>query len=276
MRSTPITPTVSIIIPAYRAVDHLGRAVGSVAASWARARQMLGAGLSGELIVVDDASPDATRQVADSALAELPEGLAGRLVALDRNRGPGGARNAGADAAGTANLMFLDADDLFLPDHIGLCLKALGTHPEAGYVWTNIQFDAPVHPSWQASLAASSPSNLCLPRLWHQAIEGFPEGDDFRQYRTEDTVYRMCLRRLLPGRALPQTTVRYTNRPGNAGQRQAAKLAMPMNEWQRLLDLGQAPDDGFHQTPTMHTETERRLKLTEKLKSDIAHLLPDS
>ena len=89
-------PDVSIVIAAYNAADTIPRAIGS-----ALAQQ----GVTVEVIVADDCSTDETRAVV-SAYGDP----AVRLVALDRNRGPGGARNQASNLAAGDILWFVDAD----------------------------------------------------------------------------------------------------------------------------------------------------------------------
>lgn len=97
-------PDVSIVIAAYNAAETIERAIRS-----ALAQQ----GVTVEVIVADDCSTDTTR--ATVAAFGNP---AVRLVALERNRGPGGARNAGFAAAHGRWIAVLDADDTMQPDRL--------------------------------------------------------------------------------------------------------------------------------------------------------------
>lgn len=93
------TPTSSVIMPAYNAAATIGRAIDSVLAQ---------TDPDFELIVIDDGSRDATRElVADFAQRDARV----RLVALAQNGGVARARNAGIDEARGRYLGFLDADD---------------------------------------------------------------------------------------------------------------------------------------------------------------------
>lgn len=89
-------PELSVIVPAHEAEALLPETLGAlVASTLPRARW--------ELIVVDDASRDATATVAERFADEL-------RVLRGAPLGPGGARNEGARAARGAWLVFLDAD----------------------------------------------------------------------------------------------------------------------------------------------------------------------
>lgn len=111
-------PKVSVIIPTHNRPHLLPRAVQS-------ARQ---AGTDVEVIVVDDASIDAT--------AEVCQQLAGiKYVRVERNRNVAGARNLGILASTADYISFLDDDDLRLPESLDLQLEALEATPEAGFVY---------------------------------------------------------------------------------------------------------------------------------------------
>ncbi len=118
-------PLVSIIIPTFNCAHLIGDAVGS-AQTQSEGRI--------EIIVVDDASTDGT--------AAVVEGLAARdarvrLLRMERNGGPGAARNAGLDAAGGEWVALLDADDRYHPQRLRTLLDAAASH-EAQLVADNL------------------------------------------------------------------------------------------------------------------------------------------
>lgn len=84
-----------------------------------------------EVIVVDDASTDAT----PALLAARTEGL--RVVRLARNAGVARARQAGVEQARGALLAFHDSDDLMLPDRLGRLADILDRHPDVDAVFAN-------------------------------------------------------------------------------------------------------------------------------------------
>lgn len=92
---------VSVIIPAYQRADLVGRAVRS-------ALEQRPAPV--EVVVVDDCSTDGTAEAAEQAGA--------RVLSLPENRGQGGARNAGIEAATEPWIALLDSDDEWLPGHL--------------------------------------------------------------------------------------------------------------------------------------------------------------
>lgn len=100
--------SVTAIIPCYNSARFLTRAVASVRAQTRHVE---------EIIVVDDASTDNSRDIAHQ--------LGVRVVSLAANGGPGAARNAGIAAARADITAFLDADDEWLPEHCEITVGCL-------------------------------------------------------------------------------------------------------------------------------------------------------
>ena len=107
--------STTLIIPAYNAADYLTTALASVAAQ-TRAFD--------EVIVVDDASPDESVEVASAWKSLLPL----RIVHNQENLGLGATRAAGITAARTDLIALLDADDVLLPDHLHVMLSTYADH----------------------------------------------------------------------------------------------------------------------------------------------------
>ena len=111
--------SVSVVVPCYRCMRTVERAVASVAAQTA---------LPLEVILVDDGSLDGTREVL-MALRErhVPGWI--KLVLLDKNVGAASARNAGWDQATGRFIAFLDADDSWHPRKLELQHAFMASHP---------------------------------------------------------------------------------------------------------------------------------------------------
>ena len=92
---------LSIIIPAYREAAKISRDVGAAGAF------LVQAGLKGEIIVVDDGSPDGTCQAARNS--EVPDGVERHVICLERQTGKGAAVRAGMLASHGKFVMFADA-----------------------------------------------------------------------------------------------------------------------------------------------------------------------
>jgi len=107
---------VAVIIPAFNSGDHLHQALASLAGQTVQ---------PSVVVVADDDSEDDTIDRARSWQGRLPI----EIVRLDRNRGPGVARDRAIRHTTAPFLAMLDADDLFLPDHIETMLAAHSTSP---------------------------------------------------------------------------------------------------------------------------------------------------
>ncbi|MGW1891729.1 bifunctional glycosyltransferase/CDP-glycerol:glycerophosphate glycerophosphotransferase [Streptomyces sp. NPDC002004] len=103
----------SVVVPAFKVQGHLRACLDSV----------LGQSFTDvELIVVDDASPDAGARIAAECAEHDPRV---ELVRHDRHAGAGAARNTGAERARGDHLLFLDGDDTLLPGALAALTDAL-------------------------------------------------------------------------------------------------------------------------------------------------------
>lgn len=108
-------PIVSIIIPAYNAARWIHRSIESVLhQDYPHI----------EIIVVDDGSEDNTSSVVKSYNGKV------RYVHQE-NKGPGAARNTGANESSGEYLMFLDADDEYLPGIVKKMVEGFVVYPDA-------------------------------------------------------------------------------------------------------------------------------------------------
>lgn len=250
-------PTAAIIIPVYNAAQTLDRSIESAVTSLRQYTDVEQQPLDAEIVVVDDVSTDGS---ADIARAWSKRDPAVRLVTYPTKSGPGFARNEGVRQAVGNFLFFLDSDDVFYPNHISACLNALLADDAVGYVFTRMKIDMPMHPDWPPSLDESCPINFCVRRVWHEMILGFAEEPDFRTYRTEDTLYRLCLRDLVKHKKLNGFICEQFVSPGNALDRQRTKFGMSMKDWNTS-----GLEDGFVLTPQMDAVVKARLDRVAKL-----------
>jgi glycosyltransferase involved in cell wall biosynthesis len=90
------SPLISVVIPAYKAENHIARAIDSVLAQ---------EGVAVEVIVVEDGRFDNTHNIVEKYDHRV------KLIALKKNHGACFARNTGLAEATGEYVMFLDADD---------------------------------------------------------------------------------------------------------------------------------------------------------------------
>lgn len=115
-----MTPSVSVILPAYNSADTIGRAIDSVLdQTWKNS----------EIIVVDDGGTDHLHKT-------LKEYAAKVTLVRKPNGGPSSARNRGIDLARGEYIAFLDADDYWLPCKLERQVDILERHPEVGFCST--------------------------------------------------------------------------------------------------------------------------------------------
>lgn len=111
MQSAQGDAAVSVVMPVFNAAKTVARALDSVFTQTVPPR---------EVIVVDDASTDRTRDV---LAAYAPRGL--KILSHESNAGAAAARNRGAAAASGAWIAFIDSDDLWHPTKLETQLAAL-------------------------------------------------------------------------------------------------------------------------------------------------------
>nr|WP_286775609.1 glycosyltransferase family 2 protein [[Pseudomonas] sp. BICA1-14] len=106
-------PTVTVVTPSYNAEKLIGRTIQSVLdQTWQ----------NWELLIVDDCSKDATREIV-AAYAAKDTRI--RLIALEKNCGaPAAPRNIAVREAKARWVAFLDADDIWHPEKLSLQLRA--------------------------------------------------------------------------------------------------------------------------------------------------------
>jgi glycosyltransferase involved in cell wall biosynthesis len=160
----PTAADVTAVIPARDSARFLPDSIGSILAQEPA---------PAEIVVVDDGSTDGSGEIA----AALP------LVRLVRQPplGIAAARNAGARAARTEWLAFLDADDLWLPGKLARQLAALAAEPGLDGVFTQIrnEFVAPElrrrYRAVEGDVAGFHASTLLVRRAALLATGGFDE-----------------------------------------------------------------------------------------------------
>lgn len=228
-------PMFSIVIPLWNKRQTVAATVASVLGQTYAAF---------ELIIVDDGSTDGGMAMLDSF--DDP-----RIVRLTQaNAGPGVARNAGIEVARHDWIAFLDADDLWLPDHlaeldrirlscpdaglIGTAFRRIGPNavppprgPDGPMIGTVDYFGRAARGEWL--LCAST---AAIPRSSYAALGGF--GDSLQG---EDSGYwaRIALER--PVAISRRVTAVYRLGTGGISDGRRAGLGRPLRQ---LSDLGPA------------------------------------
>jgi glycosyltransferase involved in cell wall biosynthesis len=174
-RTDPETafPLVSVLMTAYNRERYIAEAIESVLASTY-------ANL--ELIIVDDVSADHTVDIARSYAAGDPRI---QVYKNAKNLGDYGNRNNAARLARGDFMMYVDSDDMILPDGIANCVKAILDFPDCsfGMFWDQSQGPAFVMTPeesirrhfFDSPFLKMGPGGTILRTSFFHAIGGYPE-----------------------------------------------------------------------------------------------------
>ena len=146
-------PTVSIIIPVYKAEHYLDACM----------RSVVGQSCTDlEILLVDDGSPDRCPEMCDAWAARDP-----RVRVLHRkNGGAASARNAGLDAATGDFIFFADADDLLEPDAIEYLVKAEQQYGTDLVIGNMLYVDAENHPMAEPDFTGFTDTVRTVDEVW--------------------------------------------------------------------------------------------------------------
>jgi glycosyltransferase involved in cell wall biosynthesis len=136
---------VSVVIPCFRCSLTIKRAVISV---------FMQSVIPSEVILIDDASGDATLDELISLQAEYPGWI--KVIKFAVNRGAASARNAGLELASKAYIAFLDSDDAWHPRKIEIQLDYMRANPDvvlSGHGYK--MMDGDLLPDWNVSVGKS-------------------------------------------------------------------------------------------------------------------------
>lgn len=230
----------AVIIPVYNGEPYIGEALRSVLAQTRPAARIL---------VLDDNSSDKTRTIAEGF------GRSVEILFDGTNLGPGARRNQGVEEAATEYVAFLDADDVWTPDHLEKTAGLLDRFPEAVLAFGRAEFFGEREGVWCESLPESGrpadlflrqmrnhlvlPSTMVVRRSAYLAVGGFdtPEdrhggkrllADDF------DFVTRLALHG--PFVPCPDTTVRYRWHAEQASVNRVPQVVMSFRYRLRILE----------------------------------------
>ena len=190
-------PSISVILPAYNAEKFIGEAIESALNQIRPAK---------EIVVVDDASTDRTVEIARSYGKRI------KVIVNELNSGPGHSRNAGVAASTGDYLAFLDADDMWLPEHLATLARILDENSQVALAATRAELTGlrsgvwpdplPVPADQPADCFAlfmrhtfSQPSAWLIRRSSFVAVDGFQDiAETFRGKRVQAEDYDLLLR----------------------------------------------------------------------------------
>lgn len=119
-------PRVTVVMPVYNGAAYLAQALDSALAQTFR---------SFEIVVVDDGSTDGSGDIAIEFQRRFPERI---LVLQQANAGLPSARNLALASGSGEYFALLDADDVWLPEHLQQAVAALDADPDLGLVHADV------------------------------------------------------------------------------------------------------------------------------------------
>jgi len=122
-----VTPLVSVLMPTFKQAAFIRRALESL-----RAQTLT----DWELVIIDDGSPDETRDIVAAYLVDTRI----RFRRLPRNRGLGAALNVATAQARGRYLAYLPSDDLYYPDHLARLVDCLEARAEIGLAYGGVRW----------------------------------------------------------------------------------------------------------------------------------------
>jgi hypothetical protein len=215
---------VSVIIPTWNHAKELMDCLSALEAQTYR---------DFEVIIVDDASTDNTREVVAGARTSFPL----RYIRLDVNGGAPAARNRGAREATGSFLLFLDADVILRNDALQKMVYALMTQPDAAYAYSAFRFGWKrfVSESFSADALRDHPYIHTSSLMRRNAFPGFDES--LKKFQDWD-LWLSILDRGGKGVYIPEELYRVQVR--NGGLSRWLPSIMHRIPWQRI---GWMPDE---------------------------------
>jgi glycosyltransferase involved in cell wall biosynthesis len=154
-------PALSIIIPVFNHAGFLPSAIES---------SLQGTTSEVELVVIDDASTDASLSVADAFAARIPRV---RVLRNEQNMGVERSLNRGLAATTGEFVLFRAADDVTLPGFLDQAIELHNAHPCAAFCLGDTRFFC-TDPTQGRTQRAGFPSRpvFVAPDDWNQAFGG--------------------------------------------------------------------------------------------------------
>ncbi len=236
---------VSVVLPAYNSAKFLPAALDSL---FAQTQQPY------EIIVVDDGSTEDSKAVCERYPSV-------RYI-YQENQGTSGARNTGLRLSTGDYVIFLDADDLLLPQAIEIGARSLDEHPEAGltfgrYHLFSIQADGsfkvaemyenqPAEANYLSILSAQHKIQLGCVMFRRSALD-VVGGFDAASYPLEDIEQFLRVARHYPLHFHNQLVSEYRYTGNNVSSKSASMLVGSLRAHERQLAYVQQVGDPVYQ-----------------------------
>ena len=242
MNNRAARPTVSVMIPYFNCKEYIAETIDSV-------RQQSYPDI--EIIIVDDGSTQEHADYLKNFLADKPD----IHYAVQANLGVAAARNHAARLAKGKYFLFLDSDDLILPDYIEKCVAILEAEPKCKLVYPKVEFfDAqnglwhlPPYDGLRSLLTGNRfPSSVSM----HRAAD-FAATGGFDENLTTHEDWDLWIRLLSSGgeaRCIPEVLFRYRKRSDGSSLINRLEQNPDLNreDWQKVYEKNRALFMQYH------------------------------
>lgn len=225
------TPSISVVIPAYNAVQTLGTTIASAAAQTVA---------DIEIIVVDDGSVDGTQAL----VRELADSDRRIRLIEQTNSGPSAARNRGIAASRASLIALLDSDDVWTSDHLRAHLDAFEVDARLGVGFSACRIvDRHLEPTGESTrtlaravrcedILSGNPSTTCSSLVFRRQVfeEAGPMRSDMAYAEDQEWLFR-AIRTGWIVRGLNRHTVLYRTSPSGL----SANVAHMRQGWLTFL-----------------------------------------
>ncbi|QEY23507.1 glycosyltransferase family 2 protein [Neisseria animalis] len=167
-------PLVSVMIPYYNCKAYIAETIESV-------EQQTHSNI--EIIIIDDGSTQEHRDYLQNYLAGKPH----IRYAFQENQGVSSARNYAARLAGGKYFLFLDADDVILPEYTAKAVAILESNPDCKLVYPQAEFfgvqsglwEIPPYEDFRSLLMGNKFPSISFHRATdYRVLDGFDESLD--------------------------------------------------------------------------------------------------
>ena len=134
------TELISVVIPCYNRSHFVHETIASIQRQTHR---------DWEIIVVDDGAEEPETVASIEAVER--QALPGVRVVREPHRGLPHARNRGLQLSRGRYVIPLDSDDLLEPEMMEVCLRAMRSHPEAGFTFFDYRVFGDIHDRYLSS-----------------------------------------------------------------------------------------------------------------------------
>ena len=156
--NTNLKPTISIILPVYNSEKYIERTLNNIFNQTSQNFELI--------VAYDEKSTDNTLAILQNFQKTHPI-----IIDIGNDANTGSARNRGFRLAKGEYVIFVDADDIILPDYLSSMISVFEKYPELDVVCCGVLFEDDTHVLRGLKIAEKSPSNIKLYEQYEALLE---------------------------------------------------------------------------------------------------------